>query len=474
MTAVVIIAAGLAACAYAQKAAPDKTEFPYHVDLLKYSGHDPAGGFVSGNYGANGATGISVFGWSGTGNVAYMIDGGCGEFRGGFCHHVVVRSMVTDRVVFTLKIDSEDYEEEKTFEQIYALKKKEIAEALEKHEIVERKADFLKFPLKTGNVEYKCHLNRIKKDEDGKITGYNIVIVKNGKEAKKIESVSKCYADTVFVCGYFLSPFEPRMLAVTATNTQFEGNNFGISFNGCDLSKGFNEKLAKEVADEEKEIANMEKRAKEAARAEEEANAKKAVMAAREMETAARDAARAAEVIEKTSSYFTDKRDSRKYRAVVIGGKKWMAENLNYKTGNSRCYDNDESYCGKYGRLYDWETAKKACPAGWHLPSREEWGVLVAEAGGDTVAGKALKSVSNDLNNRGNGIDAYGFSALPGGIYYIKGFSDAGKFGIWWTATEHGSGPKYAYYRSIPSAKSTVVDNSIESSNGSSVRCVGD
>jgi uncharacterized protein (TIGR02145 family) len=360
-----------------------------------------------------------------------MIDGGCEGFRGGFCYNIVVSSMVSDRVLFTLRIDSEDYDEEKTFEQIYALKKKEIAAALEKHEIVERKADFLKFPLKTGDAEYKCHINQIKKDGDDKITNYNVVIVKNGKEAKKISSVSKSYADTVLVLGYFLNPFEPtRMLVVTATNTQFEGNNFGLSFNGCDLTKGFNEKLAKEVS-----------KAKE------------------------------------TASYFTDARDGKKYRAVQIGSKKWMAENLNYQTGNSWCYDNNESNCKKYGRLYDLNTAKKACPAGWHLPPREEWDYLAQVLGGkpdssgNSVAynGVGLALMAKSVWGKA-GTDAYGFSALPGGRLFGKSFDNA-RDGYWWTATESNDGCNY--YRSMSGAD-WLYEGCYSDGVGFSVRCVED
>jgi len=113
------------------------------------------------------------------------------------------------------------------------------------------------------------------------------------------------------------------------------------------------------------------------------------------------------------------------YKTVKIGEQVWMAENLNYKIaycdkyGCSKCYEDKTAYCDKYGRLYNWETAMKSCPAGWHLPSKAEWEVLVTTAGGEKIAGKYLKATSgwNDYAGKsGNGEDKFGFSALPGGF----------------------------------------------------------
>jgi len=169
---------------------------------------------------------------------------------------------------------------------------------------------------------------------------------------------------------------------------------------------------------------------------------------------------------------FTDGRDGKRYYTRVIGGKRWMAENLNYQTASgSWCYGSDNSNCGKYGRLYDWKTAKTVCPAGFHLPSRQEWNDLEANAGGNT-AGKKLKTRSGWSNN-GNGTDEYGFSALPGGYRFSGGsFYNAGNNGYWWTATEGNSGS--AYRRDMNYYDDYVYENYYVKSYGYSVRCVED
>jgi uncharacterized protein (TIGR02145 family) len=167
---------------------------------------------------------------------------------------------------------------------------------------------------------------------------------------------------------------------------------------------------------------------------------------------------------------FIDPRDSKKYRTVTIGKQTWMAENLNYEASGSKCYDNNPANAQKYGRLYDWETAKRACPPGWHLPSDKEWQELVDFAGGDAIAGKKLKATSG-WNENGNGTDDYGFSSLPGGYGYSDGyFNGVGYLGNWWSSTEYSAA--HAWYRFVSYNLAYVFRNYIDKSILYSVRCV--
>ena len=78
------------------------------------------------------------------------------------------------------------------------------------------------------------------------------------------------------------------------------------------------------------------------------------------------------EIIE--TGTFTDERDKQTYKWVRLkDGKKWMAQNLNYEISGVICFKKDTSNCLKYGRLYNWEAVNAACPAGWKVPSDDDW-----------------------------------------------------------------------------------------------------
>jgi len=180
---------------------------------------------------------------------------------------------------------------------------------------------------------------------------------------------------------------------------------------------------------------------------------------------------------------FIDERDDQKYQAVKMpDGSVWMAENLRFKTDDSWCYKNSEDNCNKYGRLYDWNTAKSACPKGWHLPSKNEWKELVTVI--DLVTGgNKMKSTSgwkesnsgmkmgSGAKKNGNGTDNYGFSALPGGIRFANGsFNKAGSYGFWWTATV-AKGDDRPYGQIISSDDGRVHEVKYNVGDAFSVRC---
>jgi len=179
---------------------------------------------------------------------------------------------------------------------------------------------------------------------------------------------------------------------------------------------------------------------------------------------------------ESVKGTFIDVRNGKVYKTITVVGQTWMAENLNYSTRDSWCYGEGgniyknavqqpplssaaiQDNCVKYGYLYTWETAKTACPIGWHLPTSDEWETLIDSAGGYTTferyygAGKVLRSTSGWFdyagNNTGNGTDDFGFSALPGGSGYsssdgISYRGDIGTYGTWWTTTQSGSDRVY-------------------------------
>jgi uncharacterized protein (TIGR02145 family) len=167
---------------------------------------------------------------------------------------------------------------------------------------------------------------------------------------------------------------------------------------------------------------------------------------------------------------FKDSRDGKTYKTVKMGGKTWMAENLNYAAEESACGDDNDANCAKYGRMYNWETAQKACPADYHLPSDNEWEALVNYAGGYEKAGKKLKSKAG-WDENGNGTDDFGWSALPGGYGYSDGSVDyAGGSGRWWSASVYGADD--AWIRIMHYNNDYVDRGTFFKSGLVSVRCV--
>jgi len=171
--------------------------------------------------------------------------------------------------------------------------------------------------------------------------------------------------------------------------------------------------------------------------------------------------------------------DGNNYTTVQIGTGKsvaqiWMAENLNYSTGNSWCYDNNSSNCNTYGRLYDWQTALGACPSGWHLPSDAEWTALTDFLGGESIAGGKMKEAGTAHWSSPNtgATNSSGFTALPGGYRPNTGgsFNGLTLYAYFWSSTENSS--THAWSRYLYYDTEDVGRNYVTKPYGFSARCL--
>ncbi|MCL2284630.1 MAG: hypothetical protein FWC26_15050 [Fibromonadales bacterium] len=201
----------------------------------------------------------------------------------------------------------------------------------------------------------------------------------------------------------------------------------------------------------------------------------------------------------KSKKQFCDERDGKKYVYVTIGTQNWMAENLNYDGGNGskgKCYDNNIANCNAYGRLYNGNEVKTACPVGWHLASKTDWETLyrfidkasgsgnhMNDPYGSNTAAKYLKAKNSwDVAESGNSSDyadedTYGFSALPGGLgssNETQPFSTIGKRGIWWTSTDSPDNPQHAYMQWMYNFIEKTWGGTENKSLSFSARCVKD
>jgi uncharacterized protein (TIGR02145 family) len=196
--------------------------------------------------------------------------------------------------------------------------------------------------------------------------------------------------------------------------------------------------------------------------------------------------------------------DGNAYSIVTIGTQIWLGENLkttrlndgsaisnitegkgwNNATTPAYCwYNNDEAdFKSTYGALYNWYSVNtgKLCPAGWHMPSSDEFNTMLIYLGGENVAGGKLKESGTshwEYPNSG-ATNGSGFTAVPGGgrynIYSNPGaFSDLGYGSYMWTATQSPVGTN-AYSFDLIFNQPVFSKNEYSKSDGGSVRCIKD
>jgi len=162
---------------------------------------------------------------------------------------------------------------------------------------------------------------------------------------------------------------------------------------------------------------------------------------------------------------FTDTRDNATYKTIEIDNQVWMAENLKfwvpkespYYLGESFFYEGVDAYGLKYGRLYQWETACKVCPEGWHLPSIDEWLTLLNRYGQlfvndyETQTIKELRKAPKEERKARKALTketfikfieggGSGFDVLYGGYLNLGGpgpYSDLGTIANFWSSSDN-------------------------------------
>jgi uncharacterized protein (TIGR02145 family) len=190
--------------------------------------------------------------------------------------------------------------------------------------------------------------------------------------------------------------------------------------------------------------------------------------------------------------------DGNEYDTVVIGTQVWFAENLkttkynngvsiplvtdNTKwassTSSAFCwYDNNPDYKNSYGALYNWWAVNVSflCPVGWHVPSKEEWKILVDYLGGEYIAGGKLKEsgVTNWLDPNEGATNETSFTALPGGRRYFGdgSFESLRTRGYWWTSSSTID-DRFANDIRMKNIGDDVEIGSFMKPTGYSVRCI--
>jgi uncharacterized protein (TIGR02145 family) len=128
----------------------------------------------------------------------------------------------------------------------------------------------------------------------------------------------------------------------------------------------------------------------------------------------------------------------------ITDGSQWVAA-----TSGGWCnYNNDPLNGDTYGRLYNWyavNDSRGIAPSGWHVPTREEWGLLyqrnidhLKETG--TVHWESPNSYTDNSS---------GFTALPGGRRISADFSDIRYYSYWWCSGVARDDPNIGRYEGL-------------------------
>ena len=133
------------------------------------------------------------------------------------------------------------------------------------------------------------------------------------------------------------------------------------------------------------------------------------------------------------------------FNEVTIGTQTWMSKNLAIDDGGTGIYTQTVNY-GQGDVVeyyYTWDAAVRVANSisGWHLPSKNEWDILLSFA--ENSAPK-LKSTYGWLYN--NGTDNYNFTILPVGyLEYTNRYNYQTEARFWTTEEVSQWGYMYSF-----------------------------
>ena len=176
---------------------------------------------------------------------------------------------------------------------------------------------------------------------------------------------------------------------------------------------------------------------------------------------------------------FTDARDGQVYKYTTIANQVWMAENLKFDAPYSLCYGKIDGFCDTFGRFYslhengedlghfDQELLDTICPAGWRVPSVDDWNILSNNMGGGGKAVSRLSSSENFGESYEVGSDDCGFNSLPAGSWLKNGNLSIEYVGsLYWTSTAMSINSSYCSRLSISGIGFVISDPKM------TIRCV--
>ena len=129
----------------------------------------------------------------------------------------------------------------------------------------------------------------------------------------------------------------------------------------------------------------------------------------------------------------------------MADGKEWTTANLDVYASPSYCYDDAESNCRRYGRLYTWASAQRGCQLlgdGWRLPTDDEWRQRAKRYGGVSADSADKGKAAFTALLRGG---RSGFNAVLGGNRSAGQYARLEAHGLYWTASDNdpASAPYY-------------------------------